>query len=137
MANESKIIRKTDDSAMHLIYDVVGDKAKFVSDIDSYYLLNGKYVFLEFIKCAVKPFDYNPNQNWNEIQLHLNRVWEFASKAEGSLWLICYDDSKDQFNLYKVSLMDDTKAEFQSQLNQNIDEFKKWFQLLNSEVLKK
>jgi hypothetical protein len=57
--------------------------------------------------------------------------------AEGSLWLICYDDSKDQFNLYKVSSMDDTKAEFQSQLNQNIDEFKKWFQLLNSEVLKK
>ncbi len=137
MANESKIIRKTDDSAMHLLFDVVGDKAKLISDIDSYYLLNDKYVFLEFIKCNIKPFDYNPNQNWNEIQLHLNRVWEFVSKADGSLWLICYDDSKEFFNLYKVCSMDHVKAELQSPINQNIDEFKKWFQLLNSDVLKK
>lgn len=137
MANESKIIKKTDDSAMHLIYDVVGDKAKFISDIDSYYLLNGKYLFLEFIKCAVKPFDYNPNDNWAEIQEHLNRVWDFAVKAEGSLWLVCYDDSKTQFNLYKIALMNDSKVEFQNQLEYNMDEFKKWFQLLNSEVLKK
>lgn len=137
MANESKIIRKTDDSAMHLIYDVVGDKAKFISDIDSYYFLNGKYVFLEFVKCTVKPFEYNPNQNWNEIQVHLNRVWEFVSKADGSLWLICYDDTKEQFNLFKVSSMSINKVEFSNQIEQNIDDFKKWFQLLNSEVLKK
>jgi hypothetical protein len=50
MANESKVIRKTDDSAIALLYEVLGADASKVADFDSYYRINGHYVFLEFVK---------------------------------------------------------------------------------------
>lgn len=137
MANESKIIRKTDDSAMRLLYDIVGEKVNEIADIDSYYKIDGKYLFLEFIKTEVAPADYDPNQNWNEIKRQISIIWDFNCRAEGTLWLVCYNDKREQFKLFNVSNVEDSKIEFSEIQLQTFDEFKVWFQKLNSDVLKK
>lgn len=137
MANESKIIRKTDDSAMALLHEMLGDSAGSIADIDSYYKINGHYVFLEFVKCSVRPFDYEPMQNWADIGMHISIVWDFAIKAEGTLWLVCYEDKKEQFRLLKVKLATETTFEYSGKLDYGFDQFKVWFQKHNSDVLNK
>lgn len=137
MGNESKAIKKTDSSAIALLFDVLGDKYKDVSDIDSYYNINGHYYFLEFVKCDGNPFDYEPNENWEQIKKQITIVWEFSKKAEGTLWLICYNDSKSEFKLFKVSKLNEIKIEYKAVRKKNFKEFKVWFQRFNSEVLKK
>jgi len=136
MGNESKIIRKTDDSAMALLYEILGDKVKNVLDIDSYYNINGTYHFLEFIKCDCKPFDFQPNQNWKYLNIQLSVIWDFSQRAEGILWLVCYTKEKDQFKILKVKNMNETNIEFIEELKLNFNEFKAWFQKMNSDVLK-
>ena len=136
MGKESKIIRKTDDSAMALLHEILGDKAKNITDIDSYYNIDGTYHFLEFIKCEERPLDYDPNQDWQKIKSQIFVIWDFTCKAEGLLWLVCYDLRKEQFKLFKVKGMDDTKIEFSEIRQQDLVEFKAWFQKLNSDVLK-
>jgi len=137
MGNESKIIRKTDDSAMALLHDMLGDKVNNITNIDSYYNINGTYHFLEFIKCEIKPFDYDPNQNWHKIKSQISIIWDFTCKAEGLLWLVCYEIKKEQFKLFKVHSMDEKQIQFSKVLQQDLNQFKIWFQKLNSDVLKK
>ena len=135
MANESKIIRKTDDSAMALLYEMLGDGANKIADIYSYYRINGHYVFLEFVKCSVRPFEYEPIQNWADIGQQISIVWDFAIKAEGTLWLVCYEDKKEQFRLLKVKSATATDFEYSDKQDCSFDQFKAWFQKLNSDVL--
>ena len=137
MGNESKIIRKTDDSAMALLHDILGEQAKKITDIDSYYNISGQYHFLEFIKCEKRPFEYDPNQNWNEISKHISTVFDFSKKADGILWLVCYDLKKDQFKLFKVKEVSSEIIQFEETKELNLGEFKAWFQKMNSDVLKK
>ena len=133
MANESKIIRKTDDSAMVLLHELIG--AGKIADIDSYYKINGHYVFLEFVKCSVSPFEYEPMQNWTDIGNQISIVWDFAIKAEGTLWLVCYEDKKEQFRLLNVKLATEKVFEYSDKCDYSFDQFKAWFQKLNSDVL--
>jgi hypothetical protein len=135
MANESKVIRKTDDSAIALLHEMLGEGANKIADIDSYYKINGHYVFLEFVKCSVRPFEYEPMQNWVEIGKQISIVWDFANKAEGTLWLVCYEEKKEQFRLLKVKLASETNCEYSEKMDYSFDQFKAWFQKLNSDVL--
>ncbi len=137
MANESKVIRKTDDSAMALLNEVLGADASKVADIDSYYRINGQYVFLEFVKCNLRPFIYEPIQNWPIISQQISLVWDFATKSEGTLWLVCYEEIKEQFRLLKVSVATATEFEYSEKLDYDFDHFKAWFQKLNNDVLNK
>ncbi len=137
MGNESKSIRKTDDGAMALLHEILDNKVKNIADIDSYYNIDGTYHFLEFVKCEGKPFDYDPNQNWQEIKGQIFVIWDFTCKADGVLWLVCYTDEKRQFKLFRVKDLDDNKIEFADILQQDAAGFKAWFQKLNSDVLKK
>ena len=136
MGNESKIIRKTDDSAMALLYELMGEKAKDIADIDSYYNIEGTYNFLEFLKCEGKPWDYELNNNWSQLKGHILKIWEFTCKADGILWLVCYEATKEQFKVFKTKSMDNDKVEFSEILKIDFTGFKVWFQKLNSDVLK-
>jgi hypothetical protein len=135
MANESKSIRKTDDSAMALLHEMLGEDASKVADIDSYYKINGQYIFLEFVKCSVRPFEYELMRNWADIRKQISIVWDFAIKAEGILWLVFYEEKKEQFRLLKVKLATETAFEYSDKLDYSFDQFKAWFQKLNSDVL--
>jgi hypothetical protein len=137
MGNESKIIRKTDDSAMALLHEILGDKANEIADIDSYYKIDGHYVFLEFIKCNKRPFDYEPNENWNEINHQISVIWDFVNKAEGTLWIICHEANKEQFRLLKIKSVSKESIDYYELIDMSFDDFKIWFQKLNSDVLNK
>jgi hypothetical protein len=136
MSQESKSIKKTDDSAMSLLFDILGDEASKVADIDSYYHLKKGYIFLEFLKIETNIETFEPNENWQILKDKIGIVWEFAKKAEGFLWLVAYNPGKSVFKLFKVFSADSEYITFSKRLNFSFDEFKKWFQLLNSEVLK-
>lgn len=137
MASESKIIRKTDDSAMALLHEMLGDGADKIADVDSYYKINGHYVFLEFVKCSVRPFEYDPIQNWAAISKQISLVCDFAIRAEGILWLVCYEEKKEQFRLLRVKAANEKVIEYSEKLDYSFDQFKAWFQKLNSDVLNK
>jgi len=136
MPKGSKPIRKTDDSAMSLLYDIFGSNASEITDIDSYYHLKNKYIFLEFLKVESDIENFNPNENWQMLKHKIVFVWEFVSKAGGVLWLITYNHPKSVFKLFKVFSADHENITFSQKLNFSFAEFKTWFQLLNSEVLK-
>jgi hypothetical protein len=137
MANESKVIGKTDDSAMALLHEILGEGAKQVAAIDSYYRINGHYVFLEFVKCSVRPFDYEPIHDWPLIGKQIAVVWNFTTKAEGTLWLVCYEVQKEQFRLLKVKEATAIAFDYSEKLDYHFDQFRIWFQQLNSDVLNK
>jgi hypothetical protein len=136
MGNESKIIRKTDDSAMALLYEILGEDVKNVLDIDSYYNIGGIYHFLEFIKCDCNPFDYNINNNLNDLYKPLSVIWDFSKRADGIFWIICYNKDKLQFKLLKVGNLNETNIELTEEFKLSFAEFQKWFQKMNSDVLK-
>ncbi len=136
MPKGSKPIRKTDDSAMSLLFDILGDGASKITDIDSYYCLKNKYIFLEFMKVETGIENFEPNAHWQILKHKIGFVWEFVSKAEGILWLIAYNPGKSVFKLFKVFSADQESITFSKKLNFSFDEFKTWFQLLNTEVLK-
>ena len=136
MKKESKSIRKTDDSALSLLYDTLGDDANKVTDIDSYYRIKNRYIFLEFIKVSNTIENYSPNDNWLDLKKEILNIWEFTQKAEGSLWLICYPENRSTFKLFKVANASDEEVSFQKEHDYNINELKQWFQLLNAQVLK-
>lgn len=135
MGNESKSIRKTDDSAMALLYEILGEGAKNILDIDSYYNISGVYHFVEFIKCGCNPFDYNINDNLNDLYKPLSIIWDFCKRADGIFWIVCYDEHKLQFKLLKVGNFNATNIELYEESKLTFTEFQKWFQKMNSDVL--
>lgn len=136
MGNESKRIRKTDDSAMALLFEIIGDKANKVADIDSYYNINDTYHFLEFIKCDINPFEYDLNNQLNVLHKELSIIWDFSQRAGGVLWLVYYNTEKIQFKINKVDSLNDKEIKFSEEINLSFEEFKNWFQKMNSDVLK-
>lgn len=120
---------------MALLHEILGNGANIIADIDSYYRINGHYVFLEFVKCNVCPFEYEPMQNWANIGKQISIVWDFAIKAEGTLWLVCYEDKKELFRLLKVKSATAKDFEYSEKQDYSIDQFRAWFQKLNSDVL--
>lgn len=136
MPIESKPIRKTDDSAMALLYDILGDDTSKILDIDSYYRIKGKYIFLEFIKVENSVQDYSLPSNWIAVQNEILTIWEFVNKAEGVLWLICYSVDRSAFKLFLVESATTTKITFQRENICDFEKFKQFIQVLNAEVLK-
>lgn len=136
MLQESKPIKKTDDSAMALLFDILGNDVSKVADIDSYYKLKNQYIFLEFLKIETNIESFEPIENWHILKDKIGFIWEFVSNAEGFLWLIAYNPGKSIFKLFKVFSADSENITFSKKLNFSFDEFKTWFQKLNAEVLK-
>lgn len=133
MSFQSKTIKKTDDSAMALVHDIVGDKSNLVADIDSYYRIKDMYVFLEFVELMD---DESVDDKWPEIKNNISRLWDFYMKAGGSFWLIFYKSDRSVFRLNKLSKISETAFYTSVSHVWNFDEFKIWFQKLNATVLK-
>ena len=133
MSFQSKTIKKTDDSAMALVHDIVGDKSNLVADIDSYYRIKDMYVFLEFVELQNAE---SIDDKWPEIMDNVSRLWEFYKKAGGSFWLIFYKSDRSVFMLNKLSDISETTFYTSVSHVWNFEEFKTWFQKLNAIVLK-
>jgi hypothetical protein len=132
----SKPIIKGDDGAKDLIIEALEGKITGGFDLDSIYCKNGKYTVIEFLKCeTVRPFDSHPNRYWHLNAQKFKSLWEIAIKLEADLFLVNYEDSRQQFKVIKVKELDSsgiTKDEF---AEWNFTQFKTWFQKLNSSVL--
>jgi hypothetical protein len=62
-------------------------------------------------------------------------LWEIALKLEADLFLVNYEDSREQFKVIKVKKLDQTGITEEEFVQWNFPQFKKWFQKLNSAVL--
>jgi len=62
-------------------------------------------------------------------------LWEIALKLEADLFLVNYEDSREQFKVIKVKQLDQTGITEEEFVQWDFSQFKKWFQKLNSAVL--
>ena len=107
MANNSKPIGKGDDDAKALIIETLEGEWTGGFDLDSIYLINQKYYILEFLKCeTVRPNNSHPNRYWFKNKQKFISLWEITKKLDGILYLVNYEDSRDQFKVIKVLKID-------------------------------
>jgi hypothetical protein len=135
-AQFSKPISKGDDGAKDLIIESLEGKSTGGFDLDSIYCNNGKYTVIEFLKCeTVRPFDSHPKRYWHLNSQKFKSLWEIALKLEADLFLVNYEDSREQFKVIKVKRLDQTGITEEEFVQWNFLQFKTWFQKLNSSVL--
>ncbi len=132
MNKKSKPISKIDDDAKSLIIEALEGKVTGGFDLDSIYKINGTYYVLEFLKCdTVRPNDSHPNRYWFKNQQKFISLWEITDKLDGMLFLVNYEDSREQFKVIKVLEMTRSRISKEDTRIWSFDEFKKWFQSLN------
>ena len=155
MSEESKVIRKGDDSSKNFIIEMLNGNETHGFDVDSIYNCQGRWVVIEFLKCDseyVTPHTSHPNKypwNWRKFV----SLFKLSQKLEGDLFLVNYSDKdcdKDEVRIMKVSGIDyealdkyvksrivRTNSNYviiepQDDLKINREEFQKWFLDLNS-----
>ena len=134
--NLSKKISKADDDAKMLIIEALEDNFTGGFDLDSIYEINGKYVVIEFLKCiTVKPFKSHPNRYWFKNSKKFISLWKITKKLDGTLFLVNYEDSREQFSIIKVLKIDKSGVAKEERRDVDFETFKNWFQKLNSESL--
>lgn len=134
----SKPIQKTDDSAKQLIIEALDGHQTGGFDLDSVYLIKGTYYVLEFLKCdTVRPFNSHPRRYWFKNKQKFLSLWDITTKLEGRLYLVNYEDSREQFKVIRVLDMDETGILKENIKLWNFDEFKVWFQALNNLEIRK
>ncbi len=137
MSKHSKPIRKTDEGTKILLSEIFDETEVNFTDIDSYYLINGRYYFIEFVKCVdVRRATYTNISDLNDINAGLATVIEFVKKAEGILFIVFFEESKVQFLILKTQLGEDGNFAIVKQAHVDELGFKKWFQSLNINALK-
>ncbi len=137
MDKKSKPIGKIDDDAKSLIIEALEGKVTGGFDLDSIYKINGTYYVLEFLKCdTVRPNDSHPNRYWFKNKQKFISLWEITNKLDGLLFLINYEDSREQFKVIKVLEMTNLRISKEDTRIWSFDEFKKWFQSLNERAIK-
>jgi hypothetical protein len=135
-AQFSKPIFKGDDGAKDLIIESLEGKVTGGFDLDSIYCNNGKYTVIEFLKCeTVRPFDSHPKRYWHLNSQKFKSLWEIALKLEADLFLVNYEDSREQFKVIKVKALDNTGITDEEFVQWSFSQFKVWFKKLNSAAL--
>jgi hypothetical protein len=135
-AQFSKPISKGDDGAKDLIIEALEGKVTGGFDLDSIYCKNGKYTVIEFLRCeTVRPFDSHPKRYWHLNSQKFKSLWEIALKLEAELFLVNYEDSREQFKVIKVKALDNSGITEEEFVQWNFTQFKAWFQKLNASVL--
>jgi hypothetical protein len=135
-AQSSKPISKGDDGAKDLIIESLEGKSTGGFDLDSVYCNNGKYTVIEFLRCeTVRPFDSHPKRYWHLNSQKFKSLWEIALKLEADLFLVNYEDSREQFKVIKVKALDNSGITEEEFKQWDFPQFKVWFQKLNSSVL--
>ena len=136
MNQQSKPISKTDEDAKKLIIESLDGNVTGGFDIDSIYLIANRYVVLEFLKCdSVRPYNSHPNRYWFKNSQKFISLWQITKKLEGSLFLINYEDSREQFKVIEVIKLTRDGIIKENTWKLTFDEFKNWFQKLNRDAL--
>jgi hypothetical protein len=130
----SKIIKKTDEAGKELIIELLGDQVTGGFDIDSVYKINGKWIILELLKCdTVRPHDSHPNRYWFKNKRKFISLWEIAQDLKGSLFLLNYEDNREQFLLIKVlDINKENGISKEEKIRLTLEEVKSWFKKLNN-----
>jgi len=137
MDKKSKPIGKIDDDAKSLIIEALEGKVTGGFDLDSIYKIKDTYYVLEFLKCdTVRPNDSHPNRYWFKNKQKFISLWDITKKLDGYLFLINYEDSREQFKVIKVLEMSDIKISKEDTRIWTFGEFKQWFQSLNERAIK-
>ncbi len=137
MGENSKPIGKGDDDAKSLIIESLENEFTGGFDLDSVYLINGKYHVLEFLKCeTVRPNKSHPNRYWFKNKQKFISLWDITKKLDGELYLVNYEDSREQFKIIKVIEINSNGISNEVSREWNFDQFKSWFKGLNRKSLK-
>lgn len=137
MDKKSKAIGKADDDAKILIIEALEGKHTGGFDLDSIYKIGDTYYVLEFLKCdTVRPNKSHPNRYWFKNSQKFISLWDISKKLEGYLFLVNYEESREQFKVIKVLELDKTGILKEEAREWDFTEFKKWFQSLNSRAIK-
>lgn len=136
MSKQSKPIGKTDEDAKKLIIETLDRNVTGGFDIDSIYLIDNTYYVLEFLKCdTVRPVNSHPNRYWFKNSQKFISLWEITQKLEGRLFLVNYEDSREQFKVIEVIELTDKRIIKEKSYNWSFKQFKKWFQDLNKKAI--
>ena len=128
----SKPISKTDESAKELIIETLDGEVTGGFDIDSVYNIDGKYFIIEFLKCdTVRPFESHPKRYWNKNKQKFISLWDLTSKLGGVLYLVNYEDTREQFRVIKVLELNKQGISSEEERKWNFEQFKIWFKDLN------
>lgn len=136
MNKKSKPIGKTDDDAKSLIIETLEGELTGGFDLDSIYKIEGIYHVLEFLKCeTVRPNNSHPKRYWFKNSQKFISLWEITQKLEGVLYLINYEESREQFKVIKVLNLNSEGIVDEVIKKWNFEEFKRWFKSLNTRAL--
>ena len=136
MNKKSKPIGKTDDDAKSLIIETLEGELTGGFDLDSIYKIEGIYHVLEFLKCeTVRPNNSHPKRYWFKNSQKFISLWEITQKLEGVLYLINYEESREQFKVIKVLNLNSEGIVDEVIKKWNFEEFKTWFKALNTRAL--
>ena len=136
--NFSKPIQKTDDSAKQLIIEALEGQETGGFDLDSVYNIQGIYYVLEFLKCdTIRPFNSHPRRYWFKNKQKFLSLWEITTKLGGRLYLVNYEDSREQFKVIQVLDLDESGIKEEIVNLWDFAQFKVWFKALNNHSIDK
>lgn len=136
MNKKSKPIGKIDDDAKSLIIETLGGELTGGFDLDSIYKIGDTYHVLEFLKCeTVRPNHSHPKRYWFKNSQKFISLWEITQKLEGVLYLINYEESREQFKVIKVLDLNSEGIVEEVIKTWSFEEFQRWFKSLNSRAL--
>lgn len=135
-AKKSKPIGKVDDAAKQLIIEVLGGAITGGFDIDSIYCIKDHYYVIEFLKCeTVRPFASHPNRYWFKNKQKFISLWNVTQRLKGTLYLVNYEDSREQFMLIEVHQITASGIPKETKTKMTFDEFKAWFKDINTRAI--
>ena len=136
MNKKSKPIKKADDDAKNLIIESLEGNVTGGFDLDSIYCIKGVYFVIEFLKCeTVRPNDSHPKRYWHLNKQKFISLWQITKKLEGRLFLVNYEDSREQFKVIEVLELNETGIQKERVRKWDFEKYKKWFKELNSRAL--
>lgn len=134
----SKQINKADDDAKRLIIETLAGVETHGFDLDSVFFHQNKgWVVIEFLKCeTVRPYESHPKRYWRKNWRKFAALWAIVNKLEGELWLVNYEDSREQFSVIHVLEMDPSATggiTQEQRTDTNFNSFRAWYRRLNDE----
>lgn len=136
MSKKSKPIGKVDDDAKSLIIEALEGELTGGFDLDSVYKIGDTYHVLEFLKCeTVRPNNSHPRRYWFKNSQKFITLWEITQKLEGVLFLVNYEESREQFKVIKVLDLNEKGIISEEVKKWDFTQFKEWFKSLNKRAL--
>lgn len=109
------------------------------SDIDGLVLVEDGFIIIEYLRCVkVRPFDSHPNRYWDYNTGKVGNkqkfisLWNIAQSTNSKLYLVNYEDSREQFKVIEVlGLSDKNKIYNDRQTKMDLPTFKTWLMSIN------